>query len=89
MPGAGTRPLRRGHPADRVERGLQLCRIERERDDIVGAGPDQLADECQRRLIAGGDQRHRPLRQFLEALHGVRTIAIDLDHGRRRAGQHR
>ena len=59
--------------ADGGQRGFQIVDIERQRHNVVRAGPDQRPDERQRRLIGGGDQRgFRGRGKLLEALDGGR-----------------
>ena len=64
------------HPRIGASDGFQLGDVERQRHDVVRAGADQRADERQRRLIGGGDQRRlRGRCQLLEALDRRRLVA--------------
>ena len=76
--------------AQRGERCLDLRNVERERQHVVRAGADQRADERQRRLVDGRDQR-RPalLGKQLEALDRARIVGGDLDDRRGNAGKAR
>ena len=78
-PAARTHALRGDDAADRIERGLELGGIERQRHHVVRPGANQLAHKLQRRFIGGGDQRHRPGGKLGEARDRRRVVFADLD----------
>jgi len=66
---------------DRRDRHFEVGHVERKWDDVPGARSDKRADERQRRIIGGRDDRRLGRRRkFGEALDRGRIVAIDLDN---------